>query len=53
MSYTLQMVDMLAYMNILFDLRLLDALFLSYYCSQALDKYKYYILYIFIPDSRT
>jgi len=31
MSYTLQMVDMLAYMNILFDLRLLDILFLYYY----------------------
>jgi hypothetical protein len=38
MSCTLQMVDMLAHINILFDLRLLDVLFLYYYYSQALDK---------------
>ena len=51
MSFTLQMVDMLAHMNILFDLRLLDVLFLYYYYSQALDKYKYYIYVLFIPGS--
>jgi hypothetical protein len=31
MSYTLQMIDILAHINILFDLRLLDILFLYYY----------------------
>jgi hypothetical protein len=41
MSCTLQMVDMLAYMNILFNLKLLDILFLYYYYFQAFDKYKY------------
>jgi hypothetical protein len=41
------MVDMLVHMNILFDLRLLDVLFLYYYYSQALDKCKYYICVLF------
>jgi len=31
MYYTLQMIDMLSYMNILFNLKLLDILFLYYY----------------------
>jgi hypothetical protein len=52
MPSTLQMVDMLAHINILFDLRLLDVLFLYYYYSQALDKCKYYICVHFIPGSR-
>jgi hypothetical protein len=47
MSSSLQMVDMLIHMNILFDLRLLDVLFLYYYYSQALEKCKYYIYVIF------
>jgi hypothetical protein len=47
MSYTIQMVNMLALMNILFNLRLLDILFLYYYYLYVLDKYKYYILCIF------
>jgi hypothetical protein len=51
MYSTLQMVNMLAHMNILFDLRLLDVLFLYYYYSQALDKCKYYICVLFIPVS--
>jgi hypothetical protein len=38
---------MLAHMNILFDLRLLDILFLYYCYFYALDKYNYYILCIF------
>jgi hypothetical protein len=38
---------MLAHMNVLFNLKLLDVLFLYYYYSQALDKCKYYILYTF------
>jgi hypothetical protein len=38
---------MLAHMNILFDLRLLDILFLYYYYFHALEKYNYYILCIF------
>jgi len=41
------MVDMLAYMNILFDLKLLNILFLYYYYFYTLDKCKYYILYTF------
>jgi hypothetical protein len=31
MFYTLQMINILTHMNILFDLRLLDILFLYYY----------------------
>ena len=30
MSYTLQMIDMLAHMSILFDFKLLNLLFLNY-----------------------
>jgi hypothetical protein len=41
------MIDMLAHMNILFDLKLLDILFLYYYYFHALDKCNYYILCIF------
>ena len=41
------LVYMLAHINILFDLRLLDVLLLYYYYSQALDKCKYYILCTF------
>jgi hypothetical protein len=41
MSCILQMVDMLAHTNILFNLKLLDILFLYYYCFQAFDKCKY------------
>jgi hypothetical protein len=39
---------MLAYMNILFDFRLLDVLLLHCYYYPALDKYKYYIFCIFL-----
>jgi hypothetical protein len=52
MSCTLQMVDMLAHMNILFELRLLDILFLYYYYFHALDKCNYYILCIFLYLAR-
>jgi hypothetical protein len=43
-SYTLYI---LAYINFLFNLRLLDVLFLYYYYSQILNKCKYYISCIF------
>jgi hypothetical protein len=42
MSSTLQTVDILAHMTILFNLKMLDVLFLYYYYSQTLDKSKYY-----------
>ena len=38
---------MLAQVNFLFDLRLLDILLLYYYYYQALDKCKYYVLCTF------
>jgi len=38
MSYILQKVNMLAHMNILFNLRLLDILVLYYYYFYTLDK---------------
>ena len=41
------MIDMLAHINILFNLKLLDILFLYYYYFYALDKCKYYSLCIF------
>jgi len=40
------MIDMLAHINILFDLRLLN-IFLYYYYFESLDKCKYHILCIF------
>ena len=43
---------MLAHMNILFDLRLLNVLLLYYYYSKVLDKCKYYILCIFLYLAR-
>jgi hypothetical protein len=42
------MIDTLAHINILFNLKLLDILFLYYYYFYALDKCKYYSLCIFL-----
>jgi hypothetical protein len=43
---------MLVHINYFFDLRLLDVLLLYYYCSQVLDKCKYYILCTFLYLAR-
>jgi hypothetical protein len=50
--YIIILVYMSTHLNILFDLRIVDMLLLYYYYSQALDKYKYYILCTFLYLAR-